>query len=361
MQKVVSTIPLNAQPVYVRFWVQQSHIALLAAGVALYVLGLGIYVVETQRVVAAVIPCILAGVWGFTVVISVVSWENVRSWLANWRPQKKHHAGKRNEAEKRIMEIVIDKGRDEISLDSITPPNEDDEWTSVVDADTLVEEEQDASNYDTKLIDEYVARLSVKFFKDRFESGTFPAFTRGRIQHFRCSPNGKWLVACHEFACLVYDVEHDFAYQILTSNGGARPSAEHAEWSPTGDYLLLRSNKELWLWKTPSRGGKDIFKCVETNFKLRKGTFKYIKWVNNNDFLLLMDGTELFIINRKTGVPSRPPTRNNFVPREAICCRGWLQQQWCRSYFHFLQRNFHKCLLEIESFWLTVQTVNDTS
>lgn len=51
--------------------------------------------------------------------------------------------------------------------------------------------------------------------------------------------------------------QHDFAYQILTS-GGTRPSAEHAEWSPTGEYLLLRSSKELWLWKTPSRDGKDI-------------------------------------------------------------------------------------------------------
>ncbi|KLO09609.1 hypothetical protein SCHPADRAFT_559920 [Schizopora paradoxa] len=282
MQKVVSTIPLNAQPIYVRFWVQQGHIALLAIGVALYILGLGIYVVDTQRIITAVIPCILAGVWGCSVLASVVSWESVRNGIM---AQTRNHSNKEKVPEKQITDVIIDRGRDkEDSPDLMSPPNEDDERVSAVEAVAYFEEEQNSVNYDTKLVNEYVRRLDATFLKERFESGTFPAFTR----------------ACHEFVCLVYDVEHDFAYQILTSSG-IRPSAEHAEWSPNGEYLLLRSSMELWLWKTPTHLGKDTFKYLETDFKIRKSTYRYIKWINRSDFLLLMDDNELSIIDRKRG------------------------------------------------------------
>ncbi len=87
----------------------------------------------------------------------------------------------------------------------------------------------------------------------------------------RCSPDGRWLVVCYELACLVYDVkgmfvQDNFIQWLMMSRfpffrttlvtkltqEDVQQSAEHAEWSPTGEYLLTRTKKELRLWKAPS-------------------------------------------------------------------------------------------------------------
>lgn len=52
---------------------------------------------------------------------------------------------------------------------------------------------------------EYIARL--QFVRKAVDSGTFDAFKRGKIAHMRCSPSGRWVVVCHEHACIVYDAE----------------------------------------------------------------------------------------------------------------------------------------------------------
>ncbi len=52
---------------------------------------------------------------------------------------------------------------------------------------------------------EYIARL--QYMRKTVDSGTFDAFKRGKISHMRCSPSGRWVVVCHEHACIVYDAE----------------------------------------------------------------------------------------------------------------------------------------------------------
>lgn len=51
----------------------------------------------------------------------------------------------------------------------------------------------------------YIARL--KNVRMVVDSGAFEDFKRGKIAHMRCSPSGRWVVVCHEHACIVYDAE----------------------------------------------------------------------------------------------------------------------------------------------------------
>lgn len=57
--------------------------------------------------------------------------------------------------------------------------------------------EQDSNGYITRL----------KNVRKVVDSGAFVDFKRGKISHMRCSPSGRWVVVCHEHACIVYDAE----------------------------------------------------------------------------------------------------------------------------------------------------------
>jgi len=177
-----------------------------------------------------------------------------------------------------------------------------DDDDSLIDEKAFPEEEQapeELERYDPRLSRAYIDYL--QHVRQGAKSGLFSDFKRGRIEHMRCSPDGRWLVVCYELACLVYDVKKEFGYQNLTLED-AQQSAEHAEWSPNGEFLLTRTKKELRLWKTPSNDGDDKFVFVRKRFGLPGGNYRYIKWVSQDDFLLLTDGTEIFFVNREKGL-----------------------------------------------------------
>ncbi|KLO17476.1 hypothetical protein SCHPADRAFT_163130 [Schizopora paradoxa] len=304
MRKVVSSTPLNAQPWYITFWIRQSYAALLVIAVIMYVLGLGIYVIKTQHVVAAVIPCVLGG--ACAIGVSIVSWRHVRDILVNWWRSRHEKVTKEGEESddafmKHLDQVIVDNNNAELFREFF--PMEDDE--SSIDEKVQLEEEQlpeEMERYNPHLSRAYINYL--QHVRQGAKSGLFSDFKRGRIEHMRCSPDGRWLVVCYELACLVYDVKNNFEYQNLTQED-AQQSAEHAEWSPTGEYLLTRTKKELRLWKTPlgvPGAEENKFELLKKRFGLPGGQYRYIKWVNRDDFLLLTDGADIFFVNRERGL-----------------------------------------------------------
>ncbi|KLO06889.1 hypothetical protein SCHPADRAFT_674868 [Schizopora paradoxa] len=114
------------------------------------------------------------------------------------------------------------------------------------------------------------------------------------IVHMRCSPDGRWLAVCHFSTCRVYDLELKTCLYFIPGNN-YDTLAEHVEWALNGPIILTRSKKELKLWRIPE-SSVDYPKYGEFLKYERRYIFqrtevsdncKYIKWLNERDFLLL--------------------------------------------------------------------------
>jgi len=162
----------------------------------------------------------------------------------------------------------------------------------------------------------------IPFLHEKEQRGAPFSYKWNGVKYMKCSPDGRWLVVCYGRSCVVYDVNSSkdifvtssTAWQILMWDDN-QPPVEHAEWSPDSKHLLTRTRKNLELWQIPApvegkvaEGSdsdqnefKSEFKVVTPGYKFHAGYYRYMKWINNDSFLLMTNGPEMQIFDRVTG------------------------------------------------------------